>query len=204
MKKYLGIAVCLLLTASVKPVMAEEMPESLTEYSDRYEVPEIREEIEALVSDGADEEKQTKELYRLLNKDTALENYQEDDLEAVYDPRSSHLVTPVRTQQYNTCWAFSTLAAGEQSLVSKGLADASVLDLSEAHLSYFFYHPVADPLGNTKGDGNYNLSLADYLSVGSNTIFSTFALAGWVGAADEKVAPFEDADGSNTLSLIHI
>ena len=200
MKKYLGIAVCLLLIAFVKPVVAEEVPEGLTEYSDRYEVPEIREEIEALVSDGADEEKETKELYRLLNKDTALENYQEDGLEAVYDPRSSHLMTPVRTQQYNTCWAFSTLAAGEQSLVSKGLADASVLDLSEAHLAYFFYHPVTDPLGNTKGDGNYNLSLADYLSVGSNTIFSTFALAGWVGAADEKVAPVEDADGSNTYA----
>lgn len=36
--------------------------------------------------------------------------------------------------------------------------------------------------------------------MGSNTIFSTFALAGWVGAADEKVAPFEDADGSNTYA----
>ena len=86
MKKYLGIAVCLLLIASVKPVVAEEVPEGLTEYSDRYEVPEIREEIEALVSDGADEEKETKELYRLLNKDTALENYQEDGLEAVFCP----------------------------------------------------------------------------------------------------------------------
>ena len=65
------------------------------------------------------------------------------------------------------------------------------MDLSEAQLAYFFYHSLPDPLGNTEGDGNRNISALDFTEVGSNTIFSTFALANWVGAAEEAAAPFE-------------
>lgn len=118
--------------------------------------------------------------------------------EASYDPRAANLITPIRTQSAETCWAYSSIAAGEQSLISKGAvlkdgpASPLTLDLSEAQMTYYFYHPVTDPLGNTKGDGNQNISPFSYLNVGSSTIFSTFALANWVGAANEKDMTMDD------------
>lgn len=189
MKRYIRIIVaciCLLIPGAVS---AQEL------WDGTIDVPEMSEEIEALIGGVAgtktDKGWQTDELYRLLKKDASLSAYGTQALESVYDPRPQGRVTPVRVQRSNTCWAFSTLAAGEQSLIAKGLADPLTLDLSEAHLSYFFYHSVEDPLGNTSGDGNHNISSSNFIDVGSNTIFSTFALANWVGAAEEAMAPFE-------------
>ncbi len=179
-----------------KAVWAQETVPELTEYQEEFDIPGIEEEIEALVSDVPRTQTKKEELYRLLQKDTALAAYSAEDADAVYDPRTLGKVTAVRLQQSNTCWAFSTLAAGEASLIYKGQADAAALDLSEAHLTYFFYHSVTDPLGNTKGDGNYNLSASDFMAVGSNTIFSTFALANWTGAAEESAALFEELNSS--------
>lgn len=65
-------------------------------------------------------------------------------------------------------------------------------------LAYFFYHSATDPLGNTAGDKTEPLSL-NYLNRGGNSSFTTFALASWVGAADEEVAPYETASTSLTL-----
>lgn len=196
MKKNSGIlmlfCICLIFSGTgfakeVTPMEAEQ----------EFDIPKMAEEIEALTAEAPGTEKENGErqidqFYRLLRKDTALSSYGMDKTDAVYDPREAGKVTPVRSQASNTCWAFSSLAAGEQSLVYKGLADPGQLDLSEAHLLYFFYHSVTDPLGNTAGDGNSNISSLDFLSVGSNTIFSTFALAGWLGAAGEGAAPFEE------------
>ena len=190
MKKYLGIFVvgmCLILSIQVS---AKEITYTKQE---EFDIPEMAEEIEALtdnktetVVDGGEK----RELYRLLQKDAALADYNEKSIPDVYDPRKEQQVTSVRRQGSNTCWAFSSLGAGEMSLVRKRLADPSRLDLSEAHLSYFFYHSIEDPLGNTAGDGNQNISNQDFITVGSNTIFSTFALANWVGAANESAVPF--------------
>ncbi len=192
MKRYLGflvICMCLVFTerAAAKEVVYEEREE--------FDIPEMAEEIEALTNDTSEAgsgSREKKELYRLLQKDTALAGYKEKAIQSTYDPREKQQVTPVRNQSSNTCWAFSSLGAGEMSLVRKGLADPARLDLSEAHLTYFFYHSKEDPLGNTKGDGNHNISKHDFMAVGSNTIFSTFALANWTGAANESAAPFED------------
>lgn len=181
MKKYIvALAFCLCLLFPSSALAHEE---------EIYEIPELSDEIEALVSDIP--VPQTKELYRLLQKDAALASCRAEPVQGVYDPRPLGRVTPVRMQRYNTCWAFSSLAAGEASLLGKGFLDAAFWDLSEAQLAYFFYHPVTDPLGNTEGDGNYNISGMDDAAVGSNTIFSTFALANWIGAAEEAAAPFE-------------
>lgn len=189
MKKYIGILAVFLCLLVPDAVLAQA-------YGDgAFDVPEMSEEIEALIGGAAETEagqnQQTSELYRLLKKDTALSAYGANAFDSSYDPRRQGKVTPVRFQRYNACWAFSSLAAGEQSLIAKGVAAPSALDFSEAHLAYFFYHSVEDPLGNTAGDGNHNISPADFLNVGSNTIFSTFALANWVGAAEEAAAPFE-------------
>lgn len=195
MRKYLGMAAFCIILLLGKAVYAQEEILPAAENQEDFDIPEMKEEIEALVNEESGSQFEKKELYRLLKKDAALTDYQEEDAEAVYDPRITGRVTAVRTQRSNTCWAFSSLAAGEQSLVYKEKADASKLDLSEAHLTWFFYHPVTDPLGNTTGDGNYNLSGSNFMAVGSNTIFSTFALANWIGAADETEAPFEELNG---------
>lgn len=188
MKRKFGVfalCACLLFPARASAREMEAM-----ELEGEIDVPGISEEVDALIGDVGQSES-TEEFYRLLKKDAALSAYGADIAESAYDPRKEGKVTPVRAQKSSTCWAFATLAAAEQSLVQKGLSDPAALDLSEAHLSYFFYHPVTDPLGNTKGDGNHNISAQNYIDVGSNTIFSTFALANWVGAAKEETAPFD-------------
>ena len=66
-------------------------------------------------------------------------------LKAVYLPpkynlADSNLVSEVKNQNpYGTCWAFSTLASLESTLIKSGNADSSV-DLSEKHLIWFNYN----------------------------------------------------------------
>lgn len=104
----------------------------------------------------------------------------------------------VRNQgKWGTCWSFAAVGAAEASVISKGLADSSI-DLSELQLAYFFYNSVADPLGNTIGDKTLPL-FSNYLDLGGNSAFTTFALASWVGVTDESVAPYETASPSNAL-----
>lgn len=110
-------------------------------------------------------------------------------LPSSYDSRKYGYITPVRDQGYwGSCWAFSAIGMAEANLVKKGLAGNN-LDLSELHLAYFFYHTVTDPLGNTAGDSTKAL-LDSYLNQGGNSAFTTFALASWIGAADESKAPY--------------
>jgi uncharacterized protein YjdB len=79
----------------------------------------------------------------------------------------------------------------EANLVKKGLATNST-DLSELQLAYFFYNTVADPLGNTTGDSTEALTNS-YLNQGGNSIYTTFALASWIGATNESKASYSDA-----------
>lgn len=108
-----------------------------------------------------------------------------------YSSRDLGYVTGVRDQRpWDTCWAFSSLACGETSLLKKGLATSS-LDLSERHLAYFFYNTPPDPLKLTVNDRNLPISPnLNYLETGGNNLFTIFTLAKWVGAADESAAPY--------------
>lgn len=110
-----------------------------------------------------------------------------------YSSRDLGFVTGVRDQRpWDTCWAFSSLACGETSLLKKGLATSS-LDLSERHLAYFFYFTANDPLQLTLNDRNLPiLPDINYLQTGGNNLFTIFTLAKWIGAADEAIAPYSN------------
>lgn len=114
-----------------------------------------------------------------------------------YDARS--LIGTVRKQGgYQTCWSFAALASAEASLITKGYA-TNALDLSEYQLAYFFYHHVTDPLGNTEGDATTPLT-KDFANQGGNSMFTTWALAGWQGAALESVLPYDTLSTTAQLS----
>ena len=61
-------------------------------------------------------------------------------LPAKYNLADNNFVSKVKNQNpYGTCWAFSTLASLESTLIKSGNADSSV-DLSEKHLIWFNYN----------------------------------------------------------------
>ena len=110
-------------------------------------------------------------------------------------------VTPIGNQgELGICWSYSTIAAVESSILSKGLAGS--VDLSERHLAFFTYHRQTDPLGGTKGDSvtAANAEYSDvfenssdpYLGAGGNNEMTLYALSSWTGAADESVASIKD------------
>lgn len=120
--------------------------------------------------------------------------------ESRYDAREEGLVTPVKTQgKDNVCWAFSAISLAETSLIKQNIAlneqlcTAQNTDLSERQLIQFIYQHGSDEYGNTTGDQTKLLS-GTARSVGGNNTFTTFALANWVGVADEKSAPYEKID----------
>lgn len=117
-----------------------------------------------------------------------------------YDAREDGVVTPVKTQgKDNVCWAFSAISLAETSLIKQHislkdrLCTAKNTDLSERQLIQFIYQHGSDEYGNTTGDQTKLLG-GTARSVGGNNTFTTFALANWVGVADEESAPYEKID----------
>lgn len=111
-----------------------------------------------------------------------------------YDPRQTGMVTKIEDQgNYNTCWAFSTIAAIECNIIKKGYADSS-LNLSENHLAYFFYKRQTDPLGYTKGDVNMNVH-GTWDQNGGTLQGTALSLTTWSGVVNETV-PEDDGQGA--------
>lgn len=127
-------------------------------------------------------------------------------LPSSYNANTSGLVTPVKEQgSYGTCWAFSTISAAETSLIKKGEivngAKASTgVDLSDLHLSYFCYNPVADPLGNTNGD-DVTVQTSNILEYGGTNVWAAFTLMNWMGAANESTLPYSQAPNALTNNI---
>ena len=81
-----------------------------------------------------------------------------DGLPSRYDMRNDGIVTPVKLQYpWGSCWAFSTIAAAETSILSAmgRTYDEFPLDLSELHAAWFAKRPITaadDPV--QAGEGN--------------------------------------------------
>lgn len=107
---------------------------------------------------------------------------------ARYDMREEGLLTSVKKQNGNTCWAYSSIGAIESNMIKKGMGD-STLDLSEAHLLWFSrgQGSPADPSHPLYGDGLCN-GIAAYK--GSGNIYTvTGTLAAWQGVVFEDSVP---------------
>lgn len=119
--------------------------------------------------------------------------------EARYNPldKGFDSLPQIRNQNpYGSCWAFSSLTMGETAAKKQGIDK----DLSELHLAYFSYNSVNDPLGGLAGDSNTCIG-DNFMERGGNLYFSGKVLANWVGAADEAVAPYENAATAITSGL---
>ncbi len=115
--------------------------------------------------------------------------YGDDDLPEHYE---TELLPPLRDQSpYGTCWAFSTTALAEISLLKEEQMEDP--DLSELHLSYFSYNSVVDPLGGTEGDSVVTPK-SKLLNRGGNYEIALATLGQWMGAADENTAKYDRDD----------
>ena len=111
------------------------------------------------------------------------------ELPARFDWREEEpeILTPLKAQIGNTCWAYSTIACAEANLIRKGLADSSI-DLSESHLIWFTECQGAptnpdDP----RYGGGHNKGIEGCRDTGSVKSAVT-ALAAWQGVIPESDA----------------
>ncbi len=104
-------------------------------------------------------------------------------------------LTPVRDQgESNLCWAFSTTALLETSLLLQYPDEnASTLDLSEEQLAYFYFNRQNDPLGNT-GDMKMVCEAFDgkyaYRYASGSPIYMLQELSTGQGITTEAQVPF--------------
>ena len=112
-------------------------------------------------------------------------------LESAYIPSGifTDSYPSIRNQSpYGTCWGFAPTSLAELSVLNN---DGTLLDLSELHSIYFAYH-------YTSADGKDGVKYLptagyNYLSMGGDPSFIYHTYANWVGAADEKTAPYSEA-----------
>ena len=117
------------------------------------------------------------------------------EMEESYDSRTRNIIpAKVRNQDpWGTCWAFSTLATMESSLIQQNLASKNSIDLSERHLSYFAYNTGYDALGNASLDTITPPNETYYLETGGNVMRAAVRLLNWQGAAAEEKYPYSNS-----------
>ena len=94
------------------------------------------------------------------------------------------VLTPVKKQHGNTCWAYSAIGAIESDMIKKGLADSSV-DLSEGHLIWFIHGQGSptDPDDLCYG-GGYSYG-TDAYDTGGSALDIMLSLGGWQGVVNQ-------------------
>lgn len=88
------------------------------------------------------------------------------------------------------CWVFATTTAAEYSYAKETYEQlGAVSEMSPAHLGYFLFNRVVDPLGNTAGDSNVCYCFGGWPLLGGNMWWPSQHLATYSGMALEETAP---------------
>lgn len=104
-----------------------------------------------------------------------------DELPSYYDAMEKGLVTGIKKQTGQNCWAYATMSAVETSLLKQGIVlNRETLDLSEALIDGAIYTRCDDPLHNTTGDQNFTTRM------GAELPWAAQLLAGGLSIADEQ------------------
>ena len=103
-----------------------------------------------------------------------------------YDSTALGYVTPVRAQgKFGTCWAFTTIAAAESSMLRRGYADLDEIDYSERHLAC-----IAHKHNEILNDGEeFKNDYTGYYCDGNHASAVRY-LAGWQGVELEENYPY--------------
>ena len=120
--------------------------------------------------------------------------------------------------QYTTgmCWACSASTAAERSWLQEQMNNGVAVEnmshpvMSPPHLAYFYYNRQNDPLGNTAGDLNvintsypWPTAASKYWkNAGGSNQQTLFALSGWMGLANDSVAPLNQFNNGTTVQSI--
>lgn len=117
------------------------------------------------------------------------ENATEDVLPSRYSSVDLGLVTKIRNQNpYGNCWAHSAIACMEISMVKEKLASPENLSLSVPHGIYYYFRPVADPLGGTSDEyaSQDTRSVYSMLNDGGYASFVGNSALAWQGPVLEE------------------
>lgn len=111
-----------------------------------------------------------------------------------YDGRDYGIITPVKDQgSTNLCWAYSSIAASEASIVRSGLKPLDEINLNPTAAAYRVSNRGNDPLGNTSG----NYVSGDFTTFTGNPSKIATIFSGWwgpVSGANATVDPFENSE----------
>ena len=111
-----------------------------------------------------------------------------------YDGRDYGIITPVKDQgSTNLCWAYSSIAASEASIVRSGLKTLDEVNLNPTAAAYRVNNRGNDPLGNTSG----NYVSGDFTTFTGNPSKIATIFSGWwgpVSGANATVDPFENSE----------
>ncbi len=125
-------------------------------------------------------------------------------LPAKVDLREQGLSTSVKNQSpWNTCWAFSAIAASESSILSSARSQKiglNALDLSELQLAALVYHnggvPESVAGAAQAGEGYYSTckNPNDGINTGGTLTYASALFAAGIGPVAESDAPYKNND----------
>ena len=113
---------------------------------------------------------------------------------SAYDGRDYGIITPVKDQgSTNLCWAYSSVAASEASIVRSGLKKLEEVNLNPIAAAYRVNNRGEDPLRNTSGE----YVSGDFTSFAGNPSKIATIFSGWwgpVSGTNANVDPFVNSD----------
>ena len=163
-----------------RPMTEEEIEEQrqLIEYYRSFSKEIPQEEAEMLL-----QETDVNTAISLMSSETDT-SQQTAELPREYSSVEQGYTPAIRDQgSLGNCWAQAATALVEISMIKNNVTAAEKVNLSESHLIYYIYRPVADPLGGTTEDYTGPLSDTVYSMFHSGGFIShtTANLLGWMG-----------------------